>query len=181
MYNVAVDYFTELELYYKENNTYLEKDGRIYKENVLTSIIDKCAKYKSGVVDRDEFERGERRLLNLGHTFAHAIEKHDKSVMHGEAVSIGMLMAAQFAKLLFPQKCSNGFIAKLESDLINMGLPTKLPEGLTPDKIIAAITKDKKVFGASIHLILPFGVENVEDVLIPLNDIEDKVYDLHKC
>ena len=103
------------------------------------------------------------------------------SVMHGEAVSIGMLMAAQFAKLLFPHKCSNGFIAKLESDLINMGLPTKLPEGLTPDKIIAAITKDKKVFGASIHLILPFGVENVEDVLIPLNDIEDKVYDLHKC
>ena len=132
-------------------------------------------------MERDEFERGERRLLNLGHTFAHAIEKHDKSVMHGEAVSIGMLMAAEFASFLYPEKGNKEFADKLKLDFKSVGLPVDLPKGLTADKIIAAITKDKKVFGTSIHLILPFGLENVEDVLIPLKDIEEKVYDLHKC
>ncbi len=181
MYDVAIAYFTELEEFFAKHNAYLTESGDLYKEEILTNIIDKCAKYKSGVVERDEFERGERRLLNLGHTFAHAIEKHDKSVMHGEAVSVGMVMAAQFANFLFPDKNSGGFAAKLKNDLEKVGLPVELPQGLSAEKIVAAITKDKKVFGESIHLILPFGLERVEDVLIPLKDIEEKVYDMHKC
>lgn len=181
MYSIAVDYFAKLEDFYRNNNTYLEQDGNIFDENVLTEIIDKCAKYKSGVVERDEFERGERRLLNLGHTFAHAIEKYNKAVMHGEAVSIGMVMAAQFAFCLFPLKGNKTFAGMLKNDLEKVGLPVELPQGLTAQMIINAITKDKKVFGNSIHLILPYGLQQVEDVLIPLKDIEEKVYDLYKC
>ena len=101
--------------------------------------------------------------------------------MHGEAVSVGMIMAAQFANFLFPDKNSGKFAVKLKNDLEKVGLPVELPQGLSAEKIVAAITKDKKVFGASIHLILPFGLERVEDVLIPLKDIEEKVYDMHKC
>ena len=111
-YNTAISYFEELENYYSQNGTYLlnsgycnggSHNGEFYKEETLLEIIGKCAQYKCGVVERDEFEKGERRMLNLGHTFAHAIEKvcADSNsyapIMHGEAVAIGMVLAAKLS------------------------------------------------------------------------------------
>ncbi|MEG0891090.1 MAG: 3-dehydroquinate synthase family protein [Bacteroidales bacterium] len=200
-YNKAVAYFTELEEYLKENKSYLmvtnkkSTPNKIYKQEILTSIIEKCAKYKCGVVERDEFEKGERRLLNLGHTFAHAIEKlcgeqdnrenkgHIKissdakfAIMHGEAVSIGMVIAAKIAEKLSPG--SSNFSVQLKADLINVGLPVKIPTNFSIHDLIQAIGKDKKVAGENIHFILPKGVGNVEDKSIPLNQLKEISSDL---
>lgn len=197
-YNLAVEYFCMLEEYRKNNNTYINSNGEFPDQDTLTKIIGLCAEYKGGVVERDEFERGERRLLNLGHTFAHAIEKlcgeagseehlpadrevygeYVNGIMHGEAVSIGLVLAAKLAKKLNPTAEVEQFAQRVKEDLIKMGLPVSVPAGLEMQQLIAAVGKDKKVSGSGIHFILPFGLEQVEDRKIELKELEELAYDL---
>lgn len=150
--------------------------------DLLTEIIGKSAKYKSEVVERDEFEKGERRLLNLGHTFAHSIEKlTEGKISHGFAVSMGMVIAAKVA-------CKMGlateeFVQMLAADFAKVGLPAHLADStltahLKISDLAEAVKKDKKVTGESIHFILPKGLENVEDVTVPLNVINRIANDL---
>ncbi len=153
-----------------------------YDGALLTEIIGKCAQYKCGVVERDEFERGERRMLNLGHTFAHAIEKlTGGEISHGYAVSMGMVIAAKFADAM--GAAQKGFTQMLISDLRSCGLPA-LPEEcpLTAEIKIAdladAVRKDKKVTGNGIHFILPAGLQDVEDIVVPLDKIKEIADDL---
>ncbi len=185
-YSKAVGYFGELEEYYKNEGTYLSGDI-IYKEEILTDIIGKCAQYKSGVVERDEFERGERRMLNLGHTFAHAIEKvcadskKYEPIMHGEAVAIGMVLAAKVAEKIFCQE--NGLAERLADDLRRVGLPHSVPldrdgEPIPMRVLVEALGRDKKVEGSSIHFILPREIGDVEDRLISLKELEEICNDL---
>ena len=151
-------------------------------EGLLTAIIGKCAKYKSEVVERDEFERGERRLLNLGHTFAHSIEKlTGGEISHGFAVSMGMVIAAKFADAL--GVAQEGFTQMLINDLRSTGLPALLEDcqltaHLKSGDLAEAVGKDKKVTGDSIHFILPKGLQDVEDVTIPLDKIKEIADDL---
>lgn len=185
-YNSAVEYFTKLEEHLVEKGTYMESEtsNKIFGEKELTDLLDFCAKYKAGVVERDEFERGERRLLNLGHTFAHAIEKTcgdegvDVLLTHGEAVSIGMVLAAKVAYLISPESCEKGFANKVETDLKKVGLPVDLPNGMEIKELVKYISKDKKVSGKSIHFILPFSCEKVADVDIELSDLDVIANDL---
>ncbi len=183
-YEVAVNYFTQLERKYVESGTYLDKDGKFMEESTLTELIGLCAKYKKGVVERDEFERGERRLLNLGHTFAHAVEKFcaDEAnlfpIMHGEAVSIGLVIAAKLAALLSPTDETKEFVIKIKNDLIQVGLPTQIPVHLNMTQLVEAVAKDKKVSGSNVHFILPFGLEKIEDRAISLNKLEKLADDL---
>ncbi|MEG0519298.1 MAG: hypothetical protein RR555_10605, partial [Bacteroidales bacterium] len=223
----GVDYFAEMEQYHKEHHSYLLQTNeqsnnfsqpsnllhsnhsphvyQIYKQELLTNIIGRCAEYKCGVVERDQFEKGERRLLNLGHTFAHAIEKlcgeqkdsstmHSikssavpttliddtaatpPSLMHGEAVSIGMILAAKIAEKLSP--CGSNFAAQLKADFLKVGLPVEVPANLSMHNLIQAIGKDKKVAGANIHFILPKNIGYVEDRIIPLKQLEEISHDL---
>ena len=181
MYRTATGYFKAVR----------EEDlcGRKYGEaavaldmGLLTEIVGKCAEYKLGVVERDEFEKGERRLLNLGHTFAHSIEKlTDGEVSHGFAVSVGMVIAASFADAL---GCAcEGFAAMLAEDLRSVGLPATLQDipataHLRVCDLVDAVKKDKKVTGESIHFILPKGLQEVEDILLPLNKIKEIANDL---
>ncbi len=149
---------------------------------LLTDIIGKCAQYKSGVVERDEFEKGERRLLNLGHTFAHSIEKlTEGKISHGYAVSMGMVIAARVACRM--GAASEDFVQMLAADFARVGLPahladTPITSHLKVADLAAAVKKDKKVTGESIHFILPEGLENVKDVTIPLNVINEIANDL---
>jgi 3-dehydroquinate synthetase len=75
----------------------------------LTPLIAAAARVKAGVVSRDQFENGERRKLNLGHTFAHAIEslsrKYENAITHGEAVAMGILLAAELSEKLTVKRC----------------------------------------------------------------------------
>lgn len=150
--------------------------------DLLCDIIGKCAEYKSGVVERDEFEKGERRLLNLGHTFAHSIEKltHGE-VSHGYAVSIGMAIASRIA--VHMELGNKEFTQTLADDLRCCGLPASLDEcnatlPISIADLAGAIKKDKKVVGDNIHFILPLGLENVNDVMIPLEKLKKICNDL---
>lgn len=178
-YRKAVGYFSAI----------APKDGETYGTaavgldgSLLTEIIGKCAKYKSEVVERDEFERGERRMLNLGHTFAHSIEKlAGGEISHGYAVSMGMVLAAKFADALCVAR--EGFTQMLINDLRSVGLPALLEDcpatsHLKPGDLADAVSKDKKVTGKDIRFILPKGLQDVEDIQIPLDKIKEIADDL---
>jgi len=99
-------------------------------------------------VTRDERERGERRKLNFGHTFGHAIEKLT-GIPHGEAVGIGMVLAAKLSVqmgLLHPREAR-----RLERIIAGYGLPVSPPIDL--QSMLTALRKDKKREGGLIHFV----------------------------
>lgn len=113
---------------------------------------------KAAIVAEDEREAGKRALLNLGHTFGHAIEAeggHDGRVLHGEAVALGMAMAARFS--VREGHCGRPVAERLEALLHRDGLPTRLaalPFTPSADALLTAMGQDKKVEGGSITLVL---------------------------
>ena len=128
----------------------------------LQTLIAAAAKVKAGIVSRDEQERGERRCLNLGHTFAHAIEHEARQagldVTHGEAVAVGILLAARLSEAM--GLAPKGLAARLEADWTACGLPTSVPFDL--GTLTAAMTKDKKAEGDTIHFVLLSSIGQVE-------------------
>ena len=127
----------------------------------MTPLIAAAAKVKAGIVSRDQFESGERRKLNLGHTFGHAIEslahKHHNDIDHGHAVALGMVYAARLAEKL--GLAEEGFAAKIEHDLDSCLLLLLSPYGI--NDLSGAMAKDKKAEGGKVHFILPCAVGNV--------------------
>jgi len=127
----------------------------------LLELISAAAAVKAGVVSRDQFESGERRNLNLGHTFAHAIEwearKTGMDIAHGEAVAIGMVLAAKLSENL--SEAPAGFAQKIYSDFKACGLPVDLPFEM--DSLASAMEKDKKAEGGKIHFVLVGNVGKV--------------------
>lgn len=125
----------------------------------LGELISLAAGIKQEIVDKDEFEHGARRKLNLGHTWGHALEWWKPGVYtHGEAVAIGMVQAALFAE----EKgiaTERGLSARLRSDLAACGLPTELPCSM--QELLPAILKDKKAEGGQIRLVLPVSIGKV--------------------
>ena len=123
----------------------------------LRQLIFAAAAVKAGVVSRDQFENGERRKLNLGHTFAHAIEwkarEAGSDITHGEAVAIGMIQAAKLTDA--------ALAARLRSDFEKAGLLTELPFPL--ESLAAAMLKDKKAEGGKVHFVL---IRTIGDVYI---------------
>ena len=118
---------------------------------------------KAGVVSRDERENGERALLNLGHTFGHALEAvtgFSDRLYHGEGVSIGMVLAAEFSAQLGMIAADDA--ARVERHLADAGLPTRLQdiagfqqEGLADaDRLMALMAQDKKVKRGKLTFIL---------------------------
>ncbi|MDJ0808819.1 MAG: 3-dehydroquinate synthase [Desulfobacterales bacterium] len=114
----------------------------------IEDVVHRSVVIKAQVVNRDEKEAGERRKLNFGHTFGHAIEKCT-GLAHGEAVSIGMVIAAHFSNQVtgFPRRERE----RLEKLLKRLGLPTALP--IAPHDILQALGKDKKRQGDSLHFV----------------------------
>ncbi len=138
----------------------------ILKKNkdLLHQIIYLCCEQKSNVVAEDEIESGSRALLNLGHTFGHAIEKltEYKHFLHGEAVAIGMQMAFNLSVLL--QKISNKDAKKCQQLLQILSLPNELNMDISAEEILNSMRLDKKNTSAAFRLILPnqLGCEIVE-------------------
>ncbi|MFA7255253.1 MAG: 3-dehydroquinate synthase [Candidatus Omnitrophota bacterium] len=138
----------------------LEKDGKkILRKDlkVIEKIVLACARIKAGVVSRDEFEtKGERAILNYGHTFAHGIEGAlgYKGLVHGEAVAIGMMMAAQLAADL--GLCSEELPWRQMKLLISMKLPVSIKK-FNPkiSAILKAMMTDKKKSKGTLRFVLP--------------------------
>jgi 3-dehydroquinate synthase len=122
------------------------------------AVLKSCAS-KAGIVAQDERETGVRALLNLGHTFAHALEAeigYGDSLLHGEAVSIGMVMAFDLSHRL--GLCPEADATRVRNHLVNIGLPTNL-KGLadntwTPERLVSHMGLDKKAEAGSIIFIL---------------------------
>lgn len=142
----------------EKNHADIFKGGSGREHAIATSC-----RAKAGVVARDERETGERALLNLGHTFGHALEAatgFSDRLFHGEGVSIGMTLAAQFSAKL--GMIGEADAARVEHHLIEAGLPTRLQdiagfaqEGLADaDALMALMAQDKKVKRGKLTFIL---------------------------
>ena len=158
-----------------------EKDGgRSIPE--IGDLAARAAEIKASIVEQDPEEHGLRRVLNLGHTFAHAIEKLSSGRWsHGEAVAVGIILAARLAESLsdkvtdsegLPFICEEGLRARLERDFKAIGLPTECP--YTLKEMSDAMSKDKKAEGDRINFILPARVGSVKIVKINIEQ-----YDLY--
>jgi 3-dehydroquinate synthase len=125
---------------------------------VLAASIRRSCENKAQVVADDETEQGSRALLNLGHTFGHAIETFTEyqSLLHGEAVAIGMLMAAQFSRIL--GWVSQADEARVATILAKAGLPIEPPEAMTAEDFMSLMAVDKKVLDGQLRLVLMRGI-----------------------
>ena len=145
--------------------TWLEKNhGDVFSGGAARehAIATSC-RAKAAIVARDERETGERALLNLGHTFGHALEAatgFSDRLFHGEGVAVGMVLAAEFSAQL--GRISQGDAARIRHHLAAVGLPTKLQdiagfrqEGLADaDRLMALMAQDKKVRRGKLTFIL---------------------------
>ena len=122
------------------------------KDNI-EEIVYECVKIKADIVCEDEFDKGERQLLNLGHTFGHSIEKISNfNISHGHAVGLGMIIASAIAES--SDLCEKGVSEKIRTKLVKMNVNTDLSR-FDIDEIYETALSDKKRKGNEISLVLP--------------------------
>ena len=128
----------------------------------MAYCIRRCCELKAEVVAADELETGLRALLNLGHTFGHAIEAEMGygNWLHGEAVAAGMVMAARTAQRL--GKFSEDDIQRIITLLKRAGLPVNGPQSMAPAAYLPHMMRDKKVLAGELRLVLPLAIGQSE-------------------
>ncbi|HLV34431.1 MAG TPA: 3-dehydroquinate synthase [Spirillospora sp.] len=140
-------------------------DTSLHNRERAAELVRRAVQVKVDVVQQDPYEKGIRAHLNLGHTFAHAIEQVTQYRWpHGEAVGVGLLAAAQLSSVL--SMCDSGLPEMVEDILATTGLPRRL-NGLDADAIYAAMATDKKWQNGRSRFVLLRGIaqpEIVEDV-----------------
>ena len=115
-------------------------------------VIACCVAHKRDIVHADEFDRGVRQLLNLGHTVGHCIESlSDYEISHGRSVAIGMAIVARASVRL--GICPQATATRIQWLLMNFGLPTTTD--LPADQLAAAARSDKKRSGTTLNLVVP--------------------------
>jgi 3-dehydroquinate synthase len=124
----------------------------------LAHAIRRSCDTKAAIVARDEFEQGDRALLNLGHTFGHAIETATgySSWLHGEAVGAGMLMAATLSQHAGLMDAAS--VQRIKALLLRVGLPLDARAEVTREAAMAAMRIDKKVKAGKLRFILMRGI-----------------------
>ncbi len=155
---------------YLENNieAALNISSAVMEEIVYQSVL-----MKAEVVENDERERGERRILNFGHTFAHSFEKIG-SMLHGEAVSIGMVLASRLSMKL--GKIEQHDVDRIRNLLVKTGLPVNCDFDMK--LVIEAMKKDKKREGDHINLVLLNKIGEAIIYKTNMNQLEELIYDL---
>jgi len=124
-------------------------------EVTLVELIERNVRIKTAIVERDPFEQtGDRMTLNFGHTIGHAIEAcaDDYALRHGECVAMGMLAACRLSNAM--GLLDRGVVDRLRSLLERFGLPTRLEQAIAFDRIMDAITRDKKARGKQVQWVL---------------------------
>jgi 3-dehydroquinate synthase len=132
------------------------------RHGTLATVVARCCELKAHVVERDEREEsGLRAVLNYGHTFAHALEAVTGygELLHGEAVSIGMMCAARLAQRL--GRVDEAFVARQRALLLALGLPVNVPP-VNHDALIHPMAHDKKVEHGKLRFVLPTRLGHVE-------------------
>ncbi len=141
--------------------------------SVLEHVVSTSAAIKTDVVQKDEKESDLRKILNFGHTIGHAIERH-KGILHGEAVGVGMVLAARLSHLQGLISASE--VDRVEQLILSAGLPVQMK--LDPEEIYQNIRKDKKKSGKDVHFVLLKGLGNTIVRPIPLSELKSIVHDL---
>ncbi|MBA3656164.1 MAG: 3-dehydroquinate synthase [Gemmatimonadaceae bacterium] len=144
-----LDYFTQVA---GSVGRLVAPEGR--SSEALTSLIAQSVQIKADVVASDERESGRRRILNFGHTIGHAVETASSySLLHGEAVSIGMALESRLAERA--GIAEKGTAHKLDTVLTNAGLPRLVPSGISADEMMELMQLDKKNRDRKIEFALP--------------------------
>nr|WP_308759159.1 3-dehydroquinate synthase [uncultured Anaerotignum sp.] len=135
----------------------------------LEEIIETCVSMKRDVVEEDEFDTGKRQLLNLGHTFGHAIEQKSHFQMtHGHAVAIGMHLIAKAAEA--KGIAEKGTAAAIAKALEQNQLPKETE--FSPTEVAEGTLRDKKRRGGTISFVFPKKIGDCEIVKIPVEEVE---------
>jgi len=137
-------------------------------ETAPAEVIARCVAYKAGVVERDEKEQNERRLLNLGHTIGHAIEKcSGYSIPHGHAVAAGLAIIARSAEKL--GWTEDPIAERICACLAKNGLPVGTE--YSAEELASAASADKKRAGSDITLVIPKKIGQCELKKVPVTDL----------
>ena len=142
---------------------------RDHREHLdLTAVIARCVAMKRDIVCEDEFDRGLRQLLNLGHTFGHAIEAvSDYAIPHGHCVAMGMAMICRAAASMGAMSAADA--AAVEDLLRAYGLPTHVPYSL--EALSDAVLSDKKIVSGTVSLVVPHAIGRCELHKLPAEEL----------
>jgi 3-dehydroquinate synthase len=183
-FDISSEYHVEVMMYGKDEKQAWTEILKKHRQT-LSGLISAAARVKAGVVSRDQFEKDERRKLNLGHTFAHAIEtlaqreameaeiqqRLPEGVTHGEAVAMGMVLAAKLADRYYRNDRNDPteLEAKISNDLWDCNIPCYCPYSI--DEMAQIMKKDKKAEGGKIHFVLPKAIGEVEIVALTVDEV----------
>ncbi|MCS6844699.1 MAG: hypothetical protein NZ528_10335, partial [Caldilineales bacterium] len=127
----------------------------------LTEMIAAAVRVKVAIVEEDPLEQGRRAVLNLGHTFGHALEALSNYRMrHGEAVAVGLAAATRLAARL--HVCEAELVDRVERLLERLALPTRIEAGYAPEQVLAAMATDKKRLSGRLRFVLPRAIGDVD-------------------
>ena len=147
-------------LYDPELFAHLEEKGLNFDRE---AVITRCVEWKRNAVARDEFDTGERMLLNLGHTFGHGIEAHSHfTLSHGQAVAIGMAIVSRASR------CADA--DRIISLLEQFGLPTTID--FPVEDILSYVLSDKKRTGGTVNLIVPESIGSCRILPTPVESLK---------
>ena len=183
-FDISSEYHVEVMMYGKDEKQAWTEILKKHRQT-LSGLISAAARVKAGVVSRDQFEKDERRKLNLGHTFAHAIEtlaqreameaeiqqRLPEGVTHGEAVAMGMVLAAKLADRYYRNDRNDPMEleAKISNDLWDCNIPCYCPYSI--EEMAQIMKKDKKAEGGKIHFVLPKAIGEVEIVALTVDEV----------
>lgn len=136
--------------------------------DVMQRIVLDSIRLKADIVDRDECERGVRRVLNLGHTIAHAIEKCTHKLNHGEAVAVGLSKISHVSNSL--EILNNEDMQRIDHLLVKIGFSLDMPVAMSD--ILREIRYDKKKSNNLLHIVLPESIGSCRIVEMPFEEVE---------
>jgi 3-dehydroquinate synthase len=154
------DLFADLERHFHASRRGSLQDGlpfapgRVLPWSAISFWVQRSCEWKGDVVRKDPRESGLRAILNFGHTFGHALEAQlgYRRLRHGEAVAIGMVTASRLSQRLGLLQGEE--VERLEDLLALAGLPTRVPAGLAPEVLLAAMQHDKKAAQGRLRFVL---------------------------
>ena len=145
-------------------------DDKLYTDvEALQNIVSRSVAVKSAIVAEDEREAGRRRVLNLGHTIAHAIEKSTHELNHGEAVAVGLSMIAHASAKL--GMMLEGDAERVDALLAKLGFELELPVSLT--NVLREVRYDKKKRDNILRVVLPESIGCCKVVDMPFDEFEE--------
>ena len=150
------DLFTRI-----ENGTWVRTAGELQPAMAeLQTLVAQAIRVKINIIQEDPFDRSRRAVLNLGHTFAHAIEiVTEHAVRHGEAVAMGLVAAVNLSARL--GHCSAALQSRIEAALESAVLPTRIPKDVNPQRLLKVMGSDKKKKAGRLRFVLLRDIGNV--------------------